>query len=625
MVFLVGLILVQCAAGAVGAKTGDPGPQNAKRVDEIAAMLPEHPLVEGAVADDRVRWGALAATDEGKRLVADAAKRIEEGPVTLSDDDYTDINRSGNRTRYERQYNQHGNNFETFVLAECLEGRGRFLLSVTNYLEAILSERSWVLPAHDRRLDVFHGRKCYVDLASCERALMLAIAVRWLGDRLPAGLTARVRHEVQRRVFDPFLASARDPAHLDRDHWWYRGALNWNSVCHSSTVRAALMLLDDRRTRAEFVESAERGVRVALGGYTDDGYCPEGMGYWNYGWGWQLRLAVVVLENTGGRVNLCADPKCRLVMAYASGNQLVHGSVPNYADGGGGRPSALALALGKRLWPDMVLPGADAVTPLGGGLGDVALTAFVRRPAVERLVLPPYTWFDVAQVYLGRAETPKKPAFAFSVKGGNNGDSRHSHNDVGSWCLFLGDVNAGGDPIPSIYTGNTFGPGRYDNPVIGSYGHPVPLVAGRTQSAGAKFAAKVLRTDFGKDRDTVVFDMTAAYEVPELVSLVREVTFDRVARSAEVRDRVRFSSPCAFEVPVVTYQDVRATYEKGHFTLVVPRKGDIDLQLSAPTGGDWRIKSELLFNPLRSSAKRLALSFDKPVAEAEVVATFSSK
>ena len=614
------------SASAVPSKVADPGLQNPARVDAIAAMLPERPRCEGRPISDRAAWDALAATDAGRGKIAEAVRAMNEPPVALSDEYYTDINRSGNRTRYESQFNQHSRKFQLFVLAECLENRGRFLPQISTYLSAILSERSWVLPAHDRKLKVFSGKKCYVDLASCERALMLAVASGWLGDRLSAAQHERIRGECMRRVFDPFLASARRSDRIDPDHWWYRGALNWNSVCHSATVRAALMLVDDRRTRAEFVESAERCTKVALCGYTDDGYCSEGAGYWNYGWGWQLRLAVAVMDATGGKVNICADPKCRRVMEYANGNLLTPRSVPNYADGGGARPDPSTLALGLRLWPDMAFPAGESPKTLDGGLGLVALLDFAPKPSFKTdAALPPHTWFDIAQVYLGRAKTKKGVSFGFSVKGGNNGDSRHSHNDVGSWCLALGNVLVGGDPDPAVYTGKTFGPGRYDSPFVGSYGHPVPLVAGRTQSPGAQFAAKVLKADFGTDCDTVVLDLKDAYEVPELVSLVRTVVFNRAECTVRISDAVRFSKPSAFEVPVVTYMDVIAGYEPGGFSLRVPGKSDVSLAFSAPSGGPWRVNGELMFNPTRSSAKRLAIAFEQPVLEAEAVTTFALK
>ena len=113
--------------------------------------------------------------------------------------------------------------------------------------------------------------------------------------------------------------------------------------------------------------------------------------------------------------------------------------------------------------------------------------------------------------------------------------------------------------------------------------------------------------------------------MPELVSLVRTVVFDRTECKVRISDSVRFSKPSAFEVPVVTYMDVIAGYEPGGFSLRVPGKSDVSLAFSAPSGGPWRVNGELMFNPTRSSAKRLAIAFEQPVLEAEAVTTFALK
>ncbi|MDB6028847.1 MAG: hypothetical protein JWM68_5070, partial [Verrucomicrobiales bacterium] len=49
------------------------------------------------------------------------------------------------------------------------------------------------------------------------------------------------------------------------------------------------------------------------------------------------------------------------------------------------------------------------------------------------------------------------------------------------------------DPGSEVYTGRTFSSNRYESDVLNSFGHDVPVVAGKLQSAGAKHRAIVLR------------------------------------------------------------------------------------------------------------------------------------
>jgi hypothetical protein len=157
--------------------------------------------------------------------------------------------------------------------------------------------------------------------------------------------------EIDRRTFQPHLAHARGERRV-REHWWFHGGNNWNSVCNCCVVRAALALITDRRLRAEFVVHAEGSVPFALRGYTDDGYCSEGMGYWNYGYGHHMQLALSVRNATGGKIDFCADPKTKKIMEYGYVNQPEPGCGLNFADGGG-NPSPLVQAMGTLVWPEI--------------------------------------------------------------------------------------------------------------------------------------------------------------------------------------------------------------------------------------------------------------------------------
>ena len=69
---------------------------------------------------------------------------------------------------------------------------------------------------------------------------------------------------------------------------------------------AALTLLESPQDRALYVAAAEHYSRNFLRGFTSDGYCSEGVGYWNYGFGYYVLLAETIHHATGGGVDLLA-------------------------------------------------------------------------------------------------------------------------------------------------------------------------------------------------------------------------------------------------------------------------------------------------------------------------------
>ena len=89
-----------------------------------------------------------------------------------------------------------------------------------DYIWSVCDEATWVLPAHMNNP---------IDLFSAETAFNLAELLVLLGDTLDGEVIARVRREIERRIFEPYL-------HWHATHWWWKGTNNWNGVCNSSVA-----------------------------------------------------------------------------------------------------------------------------------------------------------------------------------------------------------------------------------------------------------------------------------------------------------------------------------------------------------------------------------------------------
>ena len=601
------------------------GSLDGARLAGVVAALPERPAADGAPASDRAKWDPLAATKEGKTTIRNA-ERINGEPVPDTPDDlYLEFSRNGNRTNYQKCYFRRKANFAWLYVGECLERKGRFIPKIVAYMDAFCAMKSWTLPAHDTKLTCFNGTP-HIDLASAELSRELAFCLSWLGDAIPAATREKVYSEIDRRTFQPYLAHARGERKIG-EHWWLHGGNNWNSVCNCCVVRAALAIVPDRRLRAEFVLHAEGSVPYALAGYTDDGYCSEGMGYWNYGYGHHLTMGLSLRAATGGKVDLFANPKTKTVMKYAYGFQLQSGRSPHFADGGG-NPSPVLLALGRQIWPDLVSTAALKSPAFGFDTAQFSLRAFGQEPAPcapTMDVLPARTWFPNAQVLISRrSNNDKKLDWSVAIKGGHNAEL-HNHNDVGSYAIMMDGVEMCGDPGGEVYTRRTFSKDRYVSKMLNSYGHPVPVVGGRLQKGGRTAAAKVLKTEFTDAKDEIALDYTSAYAVPALKSLVRTMTFDRSNARITITDAVAFSAPTSFEVPVITYREWTANADFTEFVFskspTTHRKMKMAVKASAPVA----FTKELIDNPGKPSPQRLAFAFKEPVTAATFTTVYSTR
>ena len=569
-------VAVGAAFGALPVMPKDtPGP-DAARVAEIAAHLPERP-----------GWTeAYLPANPGR-----ARGYLKMAIPDCSDELYLRFKRDGNRSEFQNAHGKRIDMFRHFAAMAEKEG-GEYLAKTEELLRIICAERSWVMPAHDGSLGNFKGTALTIDLGSSHLAYNLAEVLCRLGDRLSPEARSLAMAEMERRIFSLYRATNRDskgPKDL-HGNWWFYVRSNWNAVCHANVVRAALALIEDRQDRAAFVEAAERGMRYFLESFLEDGYCTEGGGYWNYGFGHFLYLARTVKGATGGFVDLTRLPRAKEALEYGFGYRLSRHKCPVFADGGAGAPSFDFLKIGVELWPEM-------------------------KPLVKG-DLQPRTCFPAAQVYIMRGKR-----MAFGVKGGNNAEL-HNHHDIGSWTLTLDGVEMAGDPGGEVYTARTFSSRRYESDVLNSYGHPVPLVDGLKQGTGAKFAATVQMSAFNDTCDTIQYDLKGAYPAATngLRSLVRCVSFDRAVECVTIRDTFAFDAPGAFESPIVTYAKVEKDADGRSFTLAV---GKARMKVAFEVeGGEWDLVEKSIENPGRPSPLRLAVRFRAPVKEGTVVWKF---
>ena len=345
---------------------------------------------------------------------------------------------------------------------------------------------------------------------------------------------------------------------------------NWNAVCNSGVVGAALALLPSPQERALFVKGSESYLAYYLNGFPPEGYDEEGLGYWDYGFGSYLCEAETLYQATRGRINLFAGPKLRQIALFPRHFEIMEGVFPAFGDSGVVRAhgldkvvsTALLLLINQRWgmgWTD--LDPADnnmyATHPLGDRLYALGLFGFPLPAYGGTLVAgsPPAPgesavsqlrfFFQEASVLISRSARPGAARLGFAVKGGHNGGG-HGHNDNGTYVVACNGEALLVDPGMEMYTAKTFGPHRFESMMMNSYGHDVPYVGRTLQKGGTTALGKIVRTDFTDDRDTLVMDLTTSYPVPGVKKIVRTYTLDRTRPALEITDEAEFDRPTDF-------------------------------------------------------------------------------
>jgi len=599
------------------------------RIQALAAMLPESPVGVGRPITDRQAWQAVAKAPQFKRVVSEAERLMAQPIPETTDELYLEFSQTGNRTRYQRVWSQRHSRVPALVLAECIENRGRFLPAIEEAIRAVCEEKTWVYPAHDRSLRNFKGEAIEIDLGSAATSWNLATADYWLGDKLGQKTRDLVHSELERRCFAPFESYVQKG---EPRLWWATGTNNWNAVCLAGVTGAAVANIESPPRRAFFVAAAEKYVQYFLKGFTPDGYCSEGLGYWNYGFGHYVLLAETIHQATAGRVDLLEEPSVRRIARFGVRMEVLPGVYPAFADCHvSSRPDTrLTAFLSRRFaWGldaieqrGLLLAGGPSSSLFTLGLYGCENSASQVAAAASAPEQPLRDWFPDAGILICRPRPGNERGLGVALKGGHNAE-HHNHNDVGSFVVALAGKTPLVDPGSEVYTARTFSGERYQSGVLNSFGHPVPMVAGELQAKGRSAAAKVVEAEFTDEQDTLVLDLSAAYKVEGLKKLQRSFVFSRKgAGRLVVIDEVELASPQSFATALVTFSDWK---ESGAGRLLVG-SGSAAVQVDVDAGGEqFSVEAERIEEDLPGGRVpvRLGINLREPVTAATVTVTIT--
>ena len=611
------------AAVLLLASTAPAQAPDAMRVDEIATYVGAGTYSATPGIENRDFWRRVGQSRLYRSEIRSAEQIATQPFTSLPDELYLEYSKVGNRSRYEKVFFAKLDAFRTLVVAECIENRGRFIEAIQQAMSSYAADKTWVLPAHDSGNENFEGRQITIDLFASEVACELANADHILGTRLSDAARSLVRAEIKRRIFDPYtrMVTTGKPG-----MWWLTGTNNWNAVCLANVTGTALALLEQPRDKAFYIATAEKYIAYFLTGFTDDGYCSEGIGYWNYGYGCFVRLGHMLDGVTAGKVNLFALSKAKNAGLFARRMEITPGQYPAFADCSvGSQPSRNIMSYVTRRYQlpptTWELSGYSAVRWLDE-FGVFSFAFQQRTGETPVFESAKHDWFDDAGILICRgAKTPAGVPVGVALKGGHNAE-HHNHNDVGSYVYCVGDEMTLVDPGSEVYTRRTFSGQRYESGVLNSLGHPVPRVAGRLQRTGRSAAATDLTLDVTDSVDTYEMDLTSAYSVPSLKQLRRTFVFSRGEATLTVTDSVKFDAPQEFGTAIITFD----TWHKlDEFRLRVGNgKTAVIVQIDS-AGMPVKIDATTIDENVRGGKKptRVGIDLAEPVREATVKLTIA--
>ncbi|MGM9734228.1 MAG: heparinase II/III family protein [Prevotella sp.] len=497
--------------------------------------------VRNAILNSYVRYGEQFI---GKPWISPSARLFAE------------FKTNGNRTNYEAFTFAKRKQLAALVMAEAVEGKGRFMDDIIDGLSSTLEETWWGLPAH-------YGTKMMnpddqnVDLFNAETAGLIAWTRHVLADRLDSFspmLAKRIDREIERRILIPAL---------NTNYWWKKASMNWNPWICSNWLACVLFCEQDTARQAKAITQIKSAMQSFYDGYPADGGCDEGPTYWDRAAASLFECELLLAQAPSPQEATPKEatvpwsfapwpspqeatptpPALKKMAAYCYATYIADGYCLSFADSHGNRhvqqPNVMypfALFVGDTTMRRFAayiarekgfFENAAALYDKSGNYPTLGrelifislLDSFLDETPQEPLLAD--TWLPSLQIM-----TARRNGMFIGMKGGHN-DESHNHNDVGSFVIYDGGTPLLVDPGVGEYTSKTFSNQRYDIWTMQSAYHNLPQINGFDQRNGKQYAAR----DVKYSKGSLTLDISSCY--PE------EARINRWTRKTKIDDEGR--------------------------------------------------------------------------------------
>jgi hypothetical protein len=529
---------------------------------------------------ERDRWEAVPE-DIHSAIVERAEKDRKAGWKALLATTFLDFKRNGNRTRFEADSFGRRSMLQRLILAECLEGKGRFVDDISNGVWLVCEETFWGAPAHLAAQKAGVGlpdvSEPIIELFSAETAQLLSWTRYLLGpqlDQVSPLINKRIKLETERRMLKP--------ARERNDFTWMglggpkqeHRLNNWCPWINSNLLVTNLILEEDPALRIDETVRITRSVDAYLNDYWPDAAEEEGPGYFSRSVMCLFEVLSALESATGNSTGIFANPFIDAMGRFILNVHIANDDYLDYGDvHGKAAPSGDVLyRFGKAVHDEQLqafgayYAAKSGWNAKGEGLQremDVNLTSLSRsipavlganevRAARQEDVLVRDAWYPDFGLMTARVKAGSTEGMYVAALASNNGRS-HSHNDTGNFVIYQDGLPVAIDVGVEAYTAKTFSADRYSIWTMQSAYHNLPTIGGVTEHNGVEYAASDRKYSTDDERATVSFNIADAYpKKAGIKSWIRSITLDRRQDKVTIEDNFELERAVPISLTVMT-------------------------------------------------------------------------
>lgn len=393
----------------------------------------------------------------------------------------------------------------TLVLAELVEGKGRFIDAIINGAW-FLCEVSWVHSAHAYFQKDQSGlpdpKEPTVELVVADIGAQMAWIYYFFHDEFD-----KISPLISKRIKDTVYERLIVPYYIRDDYWWMgfsgKSVNNWNIWINYNVLQAVLLLEKDKVKRVDYIYKLIRSVDFFIDGQHQDGSCDEGPSYFGHAGANLVKFLGILDRATNGYINIFDDEKIQNIGKYISRVHINKQYFVNFSDASARcyvSPGAI-FHYGKMINDSELMVFAadfarenDWINVLHKGslfariLDDVLMAKEILETK-GTLIQEKSFYFPEGELATVREYKQCDKGFYFAAHGSNNGVP-HNHNDVGSFMLYYDGEPVLIDVGVGVYRKETFSSKRYSIWSMQSRYHNLPTINGLDQHHGNEYSAE---------------------------------------------------------------------------------------------------------------------------------------
>jgi hypothetical protein len=510
-----------------------------------------HSWIDLPKYENRNFWNNISPDLKGI-IIERGVKASKTPPVTLTGYDYLLFKQGDTYDIVSQKILSKKNRLEDLMIAEIVEGKGRFLTEISNSVWDLCALTNWTgpesqfiqtgqfgLPSIDRVI---------VDELTGEIAGVLAWAYYYFEAEFN-----KIDPSISNWIITSIKSKFLSPNNDKYDFYWMcfqTKNISYQTPWISYNWLLANLIVDkNNQQRKNSVFKALECLDFFYKQIPSDGACTGGAEIWQYASGKFFQSLELLDLVTVGEIDIYSDEILKKMGEYITSTHISDNYYFNYSECAPKLtlPASLIYRFGDKVGSETMKSFASHLArqivekniPLTGDLYNklrfvTDYDKMMETEAKEPLLADVY--MKESQVVTARSKQGSREGFFFGVKGGYNNEFGNQ-NDAGSFVLYANGKPLIVDPGATSKTAKSINNERYSIWANQSAWHNLPTINGRMQKWGANHRTTGMQYSSNTNEVNVSLNLAYAFELSAgIENWIRNYKFNRNT-GLEISDR----------------------------------------------------------------------------------------